>query len=64
MGQSAYLYEQFPTIRLHGRWLENLGFRIGQKVLVEEGQGHLTISIIPSEEETVQQGTIKSKKGK
>lgn len=54
VGQSAYLYKQAPTIRLHGIWLGELGFRIGQKVLVEEEQGYLRISKIKEGQETEQ----------
>jgi len=52
-GQSTYLYQEAPSIRLHGKWLGKLGFRIGEKVLVEEGYRHLTISVITPEEEIV-----------
>jgi antitoxin component of MazEF toxin-antitoxin module len=48
-GQSTYLYQEAPTIRLHGKWLGKLGFRIGQKVVVEQSHGHLTISILGKE---------------
>ncbi len=46
VGQSAYNYKEAPTIRLHGRWLEGLGFNVGEKVTVEEEYGRLTISRI------------------
>lgn len=64
VGQSAYLYKQAPTIRLHGIWLGELGFRIGQKVLVEEEQGYLIISKIKDKQETEQKklAVIKKKK--
>ncbi len=57
-GQSAYLYQEVPTIRLHGKWLRKLGFRIGQKVVVEQGQGHLTISILGKEKEVNQHKAV------
>lgn len=44
VGQSAYNYKEAPTIRLHGRWLEGLGFKIGEKVTVEEEYGRLVVS--------------------
>ena len=44
VGQSAYNYKEAPTIRLHGRWLENLGFKVGEKVTVEEEYGRLVVS--------------------
>lgn len=64
VGQSAYLYKQAPTVRLHGIWLGNLGFRIGQKVLVEEEQGRLTISVIKTTQEMVEQQKPVAKKKK
>ncbi|GAA0490793.1 hypothetical protein IRB23M11_13790 [Alkalibacterium sp. m-11] len=63
-GQSTYLYQEAPSIRLHGKWLGKLGFRIGEKVLVEEGYRHLTISVITPEEEIVQQKSVGNKKRK
>ena len=63
-GQSTYLYQEAPSIRLHGKWLGKLGFRIGEKVLVEEGYRHLTISVITPEEEIAQQKSVGNKKRK
>lgn len=63
-GQSTYLYQEAPSIRLHGKWLGKLGFRIGEKVLVEEGYRHLTISVITPEEEIGQQKSVGNKKRK
>jgi toxic protein SymE len=34
-----------PLIRLQGRWLENLGFKEGQTVEVEEGEEKITIRV-------------------
>jgi hypothetical protein len=47
-GQSTYLYQEVPTIRLHGK----------------EGYRHLTISVITPEEEIVQQKSVRNKKRK
>ncbi|WP_278277881.1 hypothetical protein [Anaerovirgula multivorans] len=41
-----------------------MGFRIGQKVLVEEGYRHLIISVITPEQEIVQQKSVENKKRK
>jgi len=30
-------------IRLQGKWLETLGFKIGKKIIAEEGQNKLII---------------------
>jgi len=46
VGQSTYNYKEAPTIRLHGRWLEGLGFKVGEKVTVEEEYGRLVVSRI------------------
>ena len=62
VGQSAYLYKQAPTIRLHGIWLGELGFRIGQKVLVEEEQGYLKISKIGEKQTEQKKPAVKKKK--
>ena len=34
-----------PEIRLEGKWLENLGFKIGSKILVKQQRNKLTITI-------------------
>ena len=42
----AYVGENcYPLIRLQGRWLEILGFKIGKKVVVEEGENRLIITL-------------------
>lgn len=35
----------YPMIRLQGRWLEMLGFKIGKKVVVEESRSKLIITL-------------------
>lgn len=51
VGQSAYIYKEAPTIRLHGRWLEDLGFKVGEKVTVEEEYGRLIVSRVECDQE-------------
>ncbi len=34
-----------PTIRLEGKWLENLGFKTGNEVIVYQQQNKLVITI-------------------
>lgn len=53
MGQSAYNYKEAPTIRLHGRWLENLGFKVGEKVTVNEEYGRLVVLRVDDSEKDV-----------
>jgi formylmethanofuran dehydrogenase subunit D len=43
-----YLYtngnkKPYPFIRLQGRWLERLGFTVGDKVTVTAGDGRIVI---------------------
>ncbi len=49
VGQSAYNYKEAPSIRLHGRWLEGLGFKVGEKVTIEEEYGRLIVSKVAME---------------
>lgn len=53
VGQSAYNYKEAPTIRLHGRWLEGLGFKVGEKVTVEEEYGRIVVSRVEDKQEPV-----------
>ena len=57
-GQSAYNCIKIPSIGLQVRWL----YGFGRKVLVEEGQEYLTISIIANEQQSVQQKAVKHNK--
>jgi site-specific DNA recombinase len=41
--------QQIPQIRIQGKWLNDLGFSIGNKVEVVEDDGKMTISIILEE---------------
>ena len=39
-------YVQIPYIRLQGKWLENSGFNIGDKIVVTESDKELKISVL------------------
>lgn len=43
-GQSAYKYETVPVITLKGKWLEELGFHLGDYVQVKCENGQLIIT--------------------
>ena len=38
-------YREVPFIRLRGKWLQALGFGIGQKFTVEESEGSLILKV-------------------
>lgn len=42
--QSGYKYKPTPTITLKGQWLTELGFELGQNVLVKCEDNRLTIT--------------------
>lgn len=42
--QSGYNYQNTPTIVLKGKWLQELGFTMGDKVSVKCENGRLTIT--------------------
>lgn len=42
--QSGYKYQNTPTIVLKGKWLEELGFLMGDKLSVKCEDGRLTIT--------------------
>ncbi len=44
-------YKEAPAIRIQGKWLRDLGFKTGCKVIVEENHGLLTIRLIKIDEE-------------
>ena len=49
-GQSnGYNYQDVPTIVLKGKWLGDAGFDIGADLLVECGNGELTIKAVLSD---------------
>ncbi len=52
-GQSGYQYETVPAIRLRGKWLEELGFHIGDYVQVKCENGQLIIT--PDENKALEQ---------
>ena len=37
-------YELYPKITMEGRWLEELGFHVGDSILLEYGNGCIKIS--------------------
>jgi len=41
-----------PCIRLQGRWLENLGFKVGDSIDVSEEGGRLVIELLKVVEDT------------
>lgn len=41
-----------PCIRLQGRWLENLGFKVGDSIDVSEEEGRLVIELLKVAEDT------------
>ena len=43
-GQSGYKYETVPAITLKGKWLEELGFHLGNYVQVKCENGQLIIT--------------------
>jgi toxic protein SymE len=43
--QSGYNYQAVPAIRLQGKWLENLGFSVGQEINVQCEKGCLIIRL-------------------
>jgi hypothetical protein len=46
---SSYNCKETPFIRLHGKWLEDAGFRIGDKVEVIEKPEELVIRVVKDE---------------
>ena len=42
-GQSGYRYQDTPAIILKGKWLEDAGFKINDRVEVNVGDGELRI---------------------
>ena len=43
-GQSGYKYQETPTIMLKGKWLEELGFKIGYYISIACEDGRLVIT--------------------
>lgn len=43
-GQSGYKYQETPTIMLKGKWLEELGFKIGDYISITCEDGRLVIT--------------------
>lgn len=51
----AYSEPNVPCIILQGKWLLRLGFKTGDRVVVEEGQGELIIRLVQEEHHKDQQ---------
>lgn len=43
---AIYDRQALPFIRLRGKWLQVLGFGIGQKITVEESEGQLILRVV------------------
>lgn len=41
----------FPEIRLAGKWLQDLGFKCGNFVLITQGESSITITVLPEVKE-------------
>ncbi|WP_445684541.1 SymE family type I addiction module toxin [Xanthomonas hortorum] len=41
--------KRIPTLRLRGRWLEQLGFAIGSKLHIRMRDGELVVSLAPAD---------------
>lgn len=41
-----------PCIRLQGRWLEKLGFKPGNGLIIEESEGKITIELVKENSES------------
>ncbi|MCM5526751.1 type I toxin-antitoxin system SymE family toxin [Xanthomonas hortorum pv. pelargonii] len=41
--------QRVPTLRLRGRWLEQLGFAIGSKLHIRLRDGELVVSLAPAD---------------
>ncbi|NIJ82209.1 SymE family type I addiction module toxin [Xanthomonas cannabis] len=41
--------QRIPTLRLRGRWLEQLGFTIGSKLDIRLRDGELVVSVAPAD---------------
>ncbi|MBB4708123.1 SymE family type I addiction module toxin [Xanthomonas arboricola] len=42
-------HQRIPTLRLRGRWLEQLGFTIGSKLNIRMRNGELVVSVAPKD---------------
>ncbi|WOB51225.1 type I toxin-antitoxin system SymE family toxin [Xanthomonas hydrangeae] len=42
-------HQRIPTLRLRGRWLEQLGFTIGSKLHIRMRNGELVVTVAPAE---------------
>lgn len=42
-------YTSYPKIQMEGKWLQELGFNVGDKLNVEYEEGSIRISLAPQE---------------
>ncbi|NIK08718.1 toxic protein SymE [Xanthomonas arboricola] len=42
-------HQRIPTLRLRGRWLEQLGFTIGSKLDIRMRNGELVVTVAPKD---------------
>lgn len=47
---SGFTNNEIPSIRLQGKWLESIGFKTGNKIIVEMYEGKLIIKDFNTEE--------------
>lgn len=55
---SGYRYRATPAIRLSGQWLKNLGFDIGDKILVKCENGRLIITPDEARENLIEEEKV------
>ena len=42
--------DHLPMIRLRGQWLQRLGFRAGERLIVTEEDGRIVLTLVRDEE--------------
>lgn len=52
-------YTSYPKIQMEGKWLQELGFNVGDKLNVEYEEGSIRISLAPQEVLMVAEPTTK-----
>jgi hypothetical protein len=43
-------HDQLPMIRLRGQWLQRIGFRAGERLIVTEEDGRIVLTLVRDEE--------------
>jgi len=54
----------FPEIRLAGKWLQDLGFKCGNFVVITQGESSITITVLPEVKAEPQPVKINKRKAK